>query len=312
MELIEFKRKIRSKIKREIIEPLRAPYLPPAYERLWGVTKDRRLSHLFAPFRGWRDRRIFRRHLRQTDIFLIGHPKSGNTWLAYMLAIILYEDIKNQITLSNIGDYVPPIHGRDSKVADYPNLYCHRAFRNEWPVYPNHYPKVIYLIRDPRAVIVSLYNMYRICFNDFERTMQAFVEEYLSQGCIRTWEPLVRWDKQVLWWIRNAERNENVMVVKYEDMVFDRRPVLEEVCRFGGIACSDEIFDLAEARGSFEAMRTDEKKHGAESYPGEVGQRGQFVRRGKIDGWKEEMDSFLVEQIEAEFAQAMKVTGYLP
>lgn len=58
-------------------------------------------------------------------------------------------------------------------------------------------------------------------------------------------------------------------------------------------------------------MRRNEETHGAEAYWGEIGQRGRFIRRGKTDGWKQEMDGDLAEQIETEFAPAMKATGYL-
>ena len=311
MESVDFQKRIKIKIKREILEPLRAPYLPLEYERRWGVTRDRLLSPLFAPSRRWRDKRLFQRNLRQTDIFIVGHPKSGNTWLAYMLAIILYKDTKHQIKLSTIGDYVPVIHGRDSKIASYAHLSYPRAFRNEWPVYPGLYPKVIYLIRDPRAVLVSYYHMYRTYFNDFKITMQAFIEEYLSHGHIRSWEPLVRWDKQVLAWIDNVERDKRIMIVKYEDMVLNRRDVMDKLVEFASIPCTKEILDLAETRGSFEAMKMDEKKHGAESYPGDIRQRGQFIRRGKIDGWRDEMPQDLINRIKSEFSQAMNKLGYL-
>ena len=166
MELLELQQKIKRRIKREILQPLRAPYLIPEYERLWGKYNDRILLPVFAPFRRCRDRRVFQHELRQTDIFLIGHPKSGNTWLAYMLAIILNKDFNRHINLATIGDYVPVIHGRDSMIVKYRNLFNPRVFRNEWPIYPDRYPKIIYLIRDPRSILVSYYHMYNTLFDD--------------------------------------------------------------------------------------------------------------------------------------------------
>jgi hypothetical protein len=101
------------------------------------------------------------------------------------------------------------------------------------------------------------------------------------------------------------------MIVRYEDMVHDRRRVLKRVVEFAGIPCTEQDVALAVGRGSFEAMCADEEQHGAESYPGEIGQRGRFIRRGKAEGWLEEMPPNLVERIEYEFGQAMKEAGYL-
>lgn len=253
---------------------------------------------------------LFKYNLRPTDTFLVGHPKSGNTWMAYMLALVLQKSEPHRITLANIGDYVPVIHGREGAVARHSDLPDPRIFRNEWPLCPDLYPKTIYLVRDPRAAILSYYHMYRTVFADPAMPLRTFVEDYLS--CSGKWErELVRWDIQVLNWLKRAEQSERVMIVKYEDMVHDRRKVLKRVMEFAGISCTRQDLALAVERSSFEAMRKDEEKHGAESYPGEIRQRGRFIRRGSIDGWMEEMDQPIVELINAEFAPAMKVLGYL-
>lgn len=270
------------------------------------------LYPLVATYRRQHDKSLFRRHLRHTDMFLIGHPKSGNTWMAYMLAILFNQDKENKVTLNNIGSHVPVIHVKDSGIADYSNLPDPRIFRNEQPEYPELYPKTIYLIRDPRAVMVSYFHMYRTLFDDKSTTLQAFVQEYILNGGIKRWEPrIVRWDKQVLDWVSRSKQDRSIMIMKYEDMVGNRLEVLKRVVEFAGIPCNEEDLALVVSRSSFEEMRKDEEKHGAESYQGEAGKRGRFIRRGKIDGWKEEMDQRVVKQIENEFAPAMKAAGYL-
>jgi hypothetical protein len=229
-----------------------------------------------------------------------------------MLAIVRQNDFEHRLTLSNIKEFIPYIHNDDGKISHFANLPDPRIFRTENPVYPESYPKAIYVVRDPRAVLVSFYHHYRTVINGCKMTLQAFVEEYLLHGYIRNFSPqLSRWDKQVLEWIRRSDQNERVMIVKYEDMAHDRRGVLEKVVKFVGIPCTEGNIALAAARGSFEAMRADEEQHGAESYPGKIGQRGRFIRRGKIDGWVGEMAPDLAEKIERVFTKAMKKAGYL-
>ena len=258
-----------------------------------------------------RDRQVFINHLRADDVFVVGHPKSGNTWVAYMLALLSYPDRQDQVTLSNIEAYIPLIPGEsDSRISNYPDLPRPRIFRNEVPRYPELYPKTIYLIRDPRAALTSYYHMYRTLFNDHQTSLHAFVEEYLAQGCIRRWEPVPRWDVQVLEWLKRARQPERVLILKYEDMLTDRRAALEKMARFARLDCRPEVLDVAVARGAFSSMQKDEAQHGVYAYPGEIAQRGRFVRSGKSDSWRSEMEARTVQRIEAEFAPAMRACGY--
>jgi hypothetical protein len=258
-----------------------------------------------------RDRGLFRQHLRETDIFVVGHPKSGNTWVAYMLAVFLKNDREGHVTLANIGEHAPGIHGRDSIIEKYPTLRDPRVFRNEWPVFPNLYPRSIYLLRDPRAVLLSYFHMYQTMFDDRTMPLRAFIEEYLEHGYIRRFEPLVRWDRQVMAWKHRADRDANALVVRYEDLVADRRGTMRRIAEFTEVGFTEARLDLAVERGSFPAMRAIEDQYGAESYPGGMGRRGHFIRRGRVDAWKEEMTPEIARMIEVELRPAMEAIGYL-
>lgn len=255
------------------------------------------------------DRKLFLRHLRATDVFLVGHPKSGNTWLAYMLAIVLQDD-PAAVTLANVARFVPFVHGRDTGIAEHEALPDPRVFRNEKPEFGRLYPRTIYLVRDPRAVLASYFDMHRTMFPDRELTFQSFLDEYLRHGCIPSWERITRWDRQVGAWMTRAQRDDTVLIVRYEDMVLDREGTLRQVLEFSGIPYTGPRLEAAVTGGSFEAMRRSEERYGAESYPGEIGKRGRFIRRGKVDGWKDELDHDAVGRIAREFAPVMKRAGY--
>ncbi|MFC1771747.1 sulfotransferase domain-containing protein [Pseudomonadota bacterium] len=258
-----------------------------------------------------RSKELFENNLRKTDIFLVGHPKSGNTWMAYMLAILANNDYKKRVNISNVGEFIPTIHEADHRIAEYSNLSDPRIFRNEGPKYPELYPKTIYILRDPRSALLSYYHH---CVHDTGRTdwkIADFVDEMITQGCIRTLEPfLIRWDRQVEAWLERAQ-SQPVTFVKYEDLMRDCYAVLERLNDFLGLECDENIITMAVERGGFSNMRKDEKKYGAESYPGEQGKKGFFVRKGKIDSWKEEMPDQVIEKIEKSFYPTMKKMGYL-
>jgi hypothetical protein len=141
--------------------------------------------------------------------------------------------------------------------------------------------------------------------------MEEFVTEMLAHGCIRRLEPeLVRWDRQVTIWLERA-RHQPVHIVKYEDLKRDCRKELLEIVRFMEFECASTDIDKAVDRGSFKNMRRDEQLHGAEPYSGDKGEKGFFVRRGKVDGWKDELTPELARQIESAFRLPMQKLGYL-
>jgi len=306
-ELVE---RIKNRIHCEIVAPYRRRYMPAVYRRFDRSTSGKVAENLLEPYKRKRDRKLFQQHVRPTDVFLIGHPKVGNTWMAYMLAILANKEKADQVTMSNVGQYVPIIHGQDTKILDHEDLANPRIFRNEYPVHPDLYPKTLYLVRDPRAVLISYYHMHRVMRPEAAMSLAAFINEYLSEGYIKTFEPNERWDRHVQRWMKGTDQSNRIMVVKYEDTVADRAAVLGRVARFIGLTCTNEDLAKAVSRGSFEEMAQNEQRYGAESYAGEIGKRGRFLRKGKVDGWKEEVNQNLIERIESEFAPVMKVLGY--
>jgi len=263
---------------------------------------------------------LFRTYLRPTDVFLVGHPKSGNTWLAYMIAIMLRAgDPEGAITVANLGEFVPAIHGDELAILRHRGLPDPRVFRNEFPSYPNRYPRTLYVVRDPRSVLVSYYHHYKVTTGDESISLDRFVAKYLADGCILNWEPLVRWDKQVAGWMERA-RDASVMMVTFEALHQDRRAVLGKVATFCRIASPVHSIAVAAERGSFGAMRSEEEEWGAqaylldgsEAYRKRPGQGDWFFRQGRIDGWKDELPASARRAIESEFGPVMEALGYSP
>src|SRR5258708_8153953 len=85
------------------------------------------------------------------DIFLVSYPRSGNTWARFLLGNLIYQD--DPITFSNLESRIPEIYfNRDRFLRELPRprmLKSHECFQP-------HYPRVIYIVRDPRDVAGSL------------------------------------------------------------------------------------------------------------------------------------------------------------
>lgn len=261
-------------------------------------------------YRRYRRLQSFKKQIRPTDVFLVGHPKSGNTWLTLMLGVLIERNFNNKINLNNIGEFIPSFHNRDNQIQNYSKFPDPRLFRNEGPVYPDLYPKTIYIVRDPRASYVSYFHH---CVHDTGRVdwkIEDFIDEMLANGCIRSLEPyLLRWDRHVMEWLRRAER-QPVLFVKFEEMKRDSYQVLKKAVDFIGLPCSEDEIRLAVQRGDFKSMRKEEMDHGAAPYSGTKGEGGFFVRKGTVDGWKEELTSESAEKIAGEFSDVMRRMQY--
>jgi Sulfotransferase domain len=229
-----------------------------------------------------------------------------------MLATLVEKHSGKRATLANLQEFVPAFHASDLKIENFSKLPNPRMFRNEGPKFPELYPRTIYIVRDPRAALLSYYHHCLHDTRDQNWKLDDFLDEMLEHGCIKRLEPyIIRWDKQVCDWLQRAN-HQPVQIVKYEDMKKNRRAVLQEVVRFTGISCNEQDIAQAVERSSFENMRKEEETYGAEPYSGTKGEGGFFMRRGKVDSWKEELSAHAKTRIETEFGKTMRKLGYLP
>lgn len=253
----------------------------------------------------------FIKNLQPTDVFLVGHPKSGNTWLSLMLAVLIEKNFNKKVNLNNFGEFIPSFHDRDYQIQKYHHLPRPRIFRNEAPRFPDLYPKTIYILRDPRAAYVSYYHHCVHDIGDRNWKIEDFLAEMLENGCIKKLEPyLIHWDKHVLGWLERSKK-QPVIFVKYEEMIQDRYRVMKKVVDFVGIDCVEEDIQNAVQRGDFKSMREEEKTYGAAPYSGTKGEGGFFTRKGKVDSWKEELTAPLADRITDAYYDTMKAVQYL-
>lgn len=243
------------------------------------------------------------RSIRPSDVFIVTYPKSGTTWLTFLIANMLRRESGAPLDLQTCGRYVPEINGiynRCGSLRDYAALPDPRVFVAHAPYTPL-FPKVVYMLRDPRDVLVSYYHHQRLTDPDFRDTLQDFATRRFHFPC--------PWDEHVAGWLL-ARRNPRILPVRYEDMLLNAAEVLGRVVRFAGIPCVEVDLLRAVEASRFERMRSAEERFGFTGAKGSQAER--FVRRGKSGGWRDELDDSTVRKIEARFGPVMRRVGYDP
>src|SRR5713101_9299626 len=90
------------------------------------------------------------------DVFLVSFPKSGNTWTRFLLANLIYPN--QPATFANIHRLIPDPAGTTKR--DFDRMPRPRIIKSH-ECFDPRYPRVVYIVRDPRDVAVSQYHYHR-------------------------------------------------------------------------------------------------------------------------------------------------------
>src|SRR5690606_19812954 len=167
------------------------------------------------------------------DVFLTSYPKSGNTWVRFLFANLLFPNEK--VDFVSLERLIPDIYkntGEELKL-NYPiNVFkSHNSFTPE-------YGNVVYIVRNPLSVCVSLYyhaRKYRLFDNSLP--FEAFVGKFLNGEVFPAFQS---WQDNVMSWIDNVKKVDKFLLLKYEDIHDDPVANLQKICAFCGLNQSEE------------------------------------------------------------------------
>jgi len=242
------------------------------------------------------------------DIFIVSYPKSGNTWTRFLIGNLIYQD--TPITFANVESRLP-------------SLYVHsdRALRKLPRILKSHdcfdprYRTVIYIVRDPRDVVVSAYHYaVKLGILPNNHGMEEFVPRLLDGSFDSGLLVNPRWGSwydHVASWLA-MQHNRKFLLLRYEDMLDDPQRELAKVADFLQLEASPERLARAVQLSSADHMRELEKKQAAEwSLTKNTRPDMAFVRQAKQGSWKSELPRRAVADIESTWGSLMRKLGYV-
>lgn len=235
------------------------------------------------------------------DIFIISYPKSGNTWLRFLIANLIFE--KEKVNLSNLTDFIGDLGGDNEK-----KLLNQRKPRifNSHDYFDPRFKKVIYMVRDPRDVLTSLY-FYLTSLGTIKKnySKSQFVKRFLEGEFDANFGS---WNENVGSWININDKNK-IIIIKYEDLKKNSYKEINKICKFLKVKKSKKKISEAIKKSSFEKLRKMENvdlgftKYFSDSNPG-------FFRKGKIGDWKNFLSKKESNKIRKLWKTNMKYLGY--
>ncbi|XP_063055183.1 amine sulfotransferase-like [Engraulis encrasicolus] len=244
--------------------------------------------------------------IRDDDVFLVSFPKSGTTWMQYIL-YILYEDSHPESEDNAIHNIVPHLEYRSS---DY--KYRREASRLVATHLPQHMTpqglqnnkgKVIYVMRNPKDVLVSFIHFSKVAKAlDDVSNIDEYFEDFLLGKVFGG-----SWFDHVKGWFENKNKY-NILFLSYEEMKMDLRSVVERVAEFVGKTLTDEDIDKVVDRATFKNMKNDPLANYERSDMDLVLDRnkGKMLRKGTIGDWKNTLTVAQSERFDQVYQERMK------
>ena len=249
--------------------------------------------------------------LKPQDMFLASYPRSGSTWLRFILFEILTD---KDVGFQNIEERLPEVMRHRGVPPVLPGggrlVKTHERYRED-------YKKAVLLVRDIRDVLLSCWASYVehgmasiIADGDFDGFLLNFLEgRALAVGS---------WQEHLRSWLDSPlAKSGNLMVVRYEDLRGNPEEVVRQVLQFLGVSRDLKIIRNAIENNTLQQMRAkeDRAKRAGERpallarYRG-IQEDGRFVRKGAIGGWRSKLTDAQVKIVQQYAGNALAAAGY--
>lgn len=257
-----------------------------------------RVLFRFKPYK-----RLYTRFLISlTKYYLVSFPKCGRTWIRVFLAKYFSELYNVPVDLG----FTPLMRLHK----DIPRIgFTHRGaftediMRMRQDILNMRNQSIIFLVRDPRDVVVSFF---------FELTKRQMKTSVALRDFIRSkTNGIERIIEYMNFWLRCRENHESFILIKYEDCRKNTQKEFVKILNFLGI---DEIdssgLKTALDYSHFDNMKKMETDGNLLKARDPRDPESYKVRKGKIGGYKEYLSKDDIEYVEGKIKNLNKIFGY--
>ncbi|XP_077999012.1 sulfotransferase 1C2A-like [Glandiceps talaboti] len=251
-------------------------------------------------------------NVRSDDVFIVGFPKSGTTWLQIALSMMYNNwgtcrrSKKGRVPVLDIPS-LPGVEGHDkcAKSASPRLMKSHLPFAffpkqaKQSGESTSKQCKIIYVARNPKDSCVSLFHMIRgYHFLQSDDSWNRFIKDFIDGEVIYG-----SWMQHVSGWLENSDKVD-MLYVTYEQMKLDFPSVLHMVATFLDKPVSEETIQKVSESCGFQELRQNGKDKVVIPKVFYDSKKSPFFRKGIVGDWKnhftEEQSKDFDEKVEAE------------
>jgi len=238
------------------------------------------------------------------DTFLVSFPRSGNTWTRFLVCNLMDPD--DPVTFAELESRIPEIYDvTDRALRAFPRPRIIKSHESFDP----RYKKILYVVRDPRDVLLSYYEFQlkrRVITEDY--SLENFVPRFIESEL----EPKTgSWRDHVVSWTATRGGQKNFLFLRYEDMLANPQNAANKIAVFLGLDPSPERISRAVDLSSADHMRDLEKQQAGQwKETKNTRQDKPFVRKAISGGWKSALPEHCVAEIESAWGDVMRSVGY--
>lgn len=217
--------------------------------------------------------RFRHRGLTRRDVMLAAYPKSGSTWLRFLIAQLAtgddlgFAEMKALIPITGDQPGAPAVLPQGGRLVK-----THEAYHRV-------YHRAVYLVRDVRDVALSYY-YHALRQGTYEGSLDAFLPRFL-EGKLDGYRA---WDVHVASWLDSPlQERGDLAVVRYEDLKADPAATLKRAADFLGLPAAPSALETAVQRSALDVLKAKEQATDVLKV-----QRTDIpvVRKGGSGGWR--------------------------
>ena len=237
----------------------------------------------------------------RSDAFVAAYPRSGSTWLRFLLFEMLCQDSAvftnvNRV-IADIGYHreAPPLLPNQGRL-----LKTHEPYRRE-------YKKAIYLVRDGRDVVLSEF-AYQKARGWIRDDFDAFLDSFL-RGRVSGYGS---WAQHVQSWMESPlAAGGNLLTLRFEDMRANAEKALADIAAFLGVSIDAAAIRSAIQNNTLKKMQSKEDRTPQFSnLPPNNGNGLRFVRSGAVGGWRGRLSEAQLQLIDQHAGATLEALGY--
>uniref|UniRef100_A0A6V3BMT7 Sulfotransferase domain-containing protein n=1 Tax=Heterosigma akashiwo TaxID=2829 RepID=A0A6V3BMT7_HETAK len=250
---------------------------------------------------------------RPDDVFICTYVKAGTTWTQQICHLLRNGGEQGEQTYAESSPWLEAVtspilsqweatgHSLESiATMEGPRFFKTHANIQDLPGGVER-PKVIYVCRNPKDVVVSLLNHAKDkpCFGfngDLGKMLQFFMEGTCENGS---------WFKHVLDWWNASQNNDRILFLHYEQMMEDPAAAITKIAEFINIELTEELLAKVVEKSSLKSMKSNSAV---------TSQMAKFgitahIRKGGAGGWRNHFTVRQSELFDLCYGELMKGTG---